>query len=205
MLDLGVEPFLLSQGLHMVLAQRLVRKLCPYCKGAKPVTEAQLDKMGEAAEGVTRVYTPTGCRKCLGTGFAGRRAFFEFLRASDDMRDAISRSPSRRELQAPYPPLVRRLIQGLPPVRRRFCALKRSACGRPRTHAARRCPEDPSILACELDAPQLWDILRKQMPLLSNLGECSSLDLSRLVMSRLTSLTARIALARRAPSYPPAL
>jgi type II secretory ATPase GspE/PulE/Tfp pilus assembly ATPase PilB-like protein len=99
MLDLGVEPFLLSQGLHMVLAQRLVRKLCPYCKGAKPVTEAQLDKMGEAAEGVTRVYTPTGCRKCLGTGFSGRRAFFEFLRASDEMRDAISRSPSRQELQ----------------------------------------------------------------------------------------------------------
>src|SRR4029434_9140595 len=54
LLDLGVEPYLLAQGLHVVLAQRLVRQLCPFCKKKNPITPEQKERMGPVAEGVTQ-------------------------------------------------------------------------------------------------------------------------------------------------------
>jgi type II secretory ATPase GspE/PulE/Tfp pilus assembly ATPase PilB-like protein len=99
LLDLGVEPYLLSQGLQVVLAQRLVRQLCPFCKRSVPATPQQIAKMGKAGEGVSVVFTPGGCGRCLGTGYAGRRAFFEILRNSDALRDAMSHKPSQSELR----------------------------------------------------------------------------------------------------------
>ncbi len=47
-----------------------------------------------------RIYAPVGCPKCLGTGFYGRRAFFEFLSANDELRELIAKRPSPAELQA---------------------------------------------------------------------------------------------------------
>lgn len=98
LLDLGVEPYLLAQGLHVVIAQRLVRQLCPVCRSAQPITPEQSARMGPAGEGVTRTYVPIGCKKCLGTGYAGRRAFFEMLTVNDALREAISRSPTPKEI-----------------------------------------------------------------------------------------------------------
>lgn len=100
LLDLGVEPYLLAQGLQVVIAQRLVRQLCPYCKRSVPITPPQQTKMGKAGEGITVVFTPGGCARCLGTGYAGRRAFFEILRTSETLRDAISHNPSHATLRA---------------------------------------------------------------------------------------------------------
>jgi type II secretory ATPase GspE/PulE/Tfp pilus assembly ATPase PilB-like protein len=98
LLDLGVEPYLLAQGLHMVLAQRLVRQLCQGCKAPRPITLEQQTAMGKAGEGVSTVYIPIGCRLCLGTGYAGRRPFFELLSVNESLRQAISSSPSIKEV-----------------------------------------------------------------------------------------------------------
>ena len=94
LLDLGVEPYLIAQGLHVVIAQRLVRQLCQFCK--KPVwpTADQISTMGRAGEGVSQIFVARGCTRCLGTGYAGRRAFFEMLRTTDELRDVIT-SPNR--------------------------------------------------------------------------------------------------------------
>jgi type II secretory ATPase GspE/PulE/Tfp pilus assembly ATPase PilB-like protein len=94
LLDLGVEPYLLSQGLHVVVAQRLVRQLCPFCKAPRPITEDQARKMGATADGVKHTYVRIGCARCLGTGYAGRRAFFELLTMNDRLRDVVAHAPT---------------------------------------------------------------------------------------------------------------
>ena len=100
LLDLGVEPYLLTQALQLVLAQRLVRKLCPQCKRAVALTDAQRARMGAAAEGAKAVYAPVGCFRCMNTGYAGRRAVFEMLNTTDELRDAIIRNPTSQQISA---------------------------------------------------------------------------------------------------------
>jgi len=95
LLDLGVEPYVVASGVHVVLAQRLVRQLCPHCKVAKPPTADQIKKF--ASVGITnvkQVYQPKGCKKCFGTGHFGRRGVFEVLVATPKLRDALLRSPT---------------------------------------------------------------------------------------------------------------
>jgi type II secretory ATPase GspE/PulE/Tfp pilus assembly ATPase PilB-like protein len=98
LLDLGVEPYLVAQGLHLVLAQRLVRQLCPYCKKAVRPTPEQLARMPNEGQGVTKIYVPNGCARCLSTGFSGRRAFFELLRTTDELREVIVRNPTMTDV-----------------------------------------------------------------------------------------------------------
>jgi type II secretory ATPase GspE/PulE/Tfp pilus assembly ATPase PilB-like protein len=100
LLDLGVEAYLVAQGLHLVLAQRLARQLCPYCKRPYALSDDQRREMGAAAEGVLKTYQPVGCARCLGTGFAGRRAFFELLRVNDELRNIIAKVPNIGEVQS---------------------------------------------------------------------------------------------------------
>jgi type II secretory ATPase GspE/PulE/Tfp pilus assembly ATPase PilB-like protein len=116
LLDLGVEPYLLAQGLHVVVAQRLVRQLCPFCKRSQPITPEQKQRMGPVAEGVTQVYEPAGCYRCMNTGFAGRRAIFELLTTNPKFREAVVRNPSPQQLQdalanTGYEPLERNGFQ----------------------------------------------------------------------------------------------
>jgi len=99
LLDLGVEPYLLAQGLHVVLAQRLVRQLCPFCKKPEAITAEQKERMGPVAEGVTQVYEPVGCYRCMNTGYSGRRAIFELLTTNPKFREAVVRNPSPQQLQ----------------------------------------------------------------------------------------------------------
>jgi type II secretory ATPase GspE/PulE/Tfp pilus assembly ATPase PilB-like protein len=98
LLDLGAEPYLVSQALHLVLAQRLVRQLCPACKQAVAPTAEQLKKMGPASANVKRIFEPRGCVRCLNTGFSGRRAIFELLTATDELRDLITKTPTAAQI-----------------------------------------------------------------------------------------------------------
>lgn len=98
LLDLGVEPYLLTQALQLIIAQRLVRRLCPQCKKAVPLTDAQRARMGETAEGVENIYASVGCYRCLNTGFAGRRAVWEMLNTTEEIRDAIVSSPTSGDI-----------------------------------------------------------------------------------------------------------
>ena len=94
LLDLGVEAYLVANSLDVILAQRLVRQLCETCKKPVKPTPAQNMKMGRLMEGVPRIYVPTACKRCLKTGFIGRRAIFELLDFNDAMRDVVLKKPT---------------------------------------------------------------------------------------------------------------
>lgn len=86
LIDMGVEPFLVASALHVVVAQRLVRRLCPQCK-----VGGTSDVSSEAA-GVpagSRTWEPGGCPACGGAGFAGRIAIGEILELDDPLREGI--------------------------------------------------------------------------------------------------------------------
>ena len=99
LLDLGVEPYLVASGLQLVLGQRLVRVLCPACKQAVRPTADQLTRMGEAGQGVSKIFSAKGCPRCMNIGYSGRRAVFELLKTTDAMRDVIMKNPSLGDLQ----------------------------------------------------------------------------------------------------------
>ncbi len=94
LLDLEIEPYLLTQALQMIIAQRLVRRLCPSCKKPVKLTDDQRARMGKAAEGVEKIYAPVGCYRCLSTGYHGRRAVFEMLNTTEEFRDTILKDPT---------------------------------------------------------------------------------------------------------------
>jgi general secretion pathway protein E len=94
LLDLGVEAYLVANALNVILAQRLVRVLCDNCKKPVTPTPTQNMKMGHHLDGVAKIYAPTGCKRCLRTGFLGRRALFELLEVTDAMRDIVLKSPT---------------------------------------------------------------------------------------------------------------
>ncbi len=94
LLDLGVEPYLVANSLDVIVAQRLVRVLCDHCKRPVRVTPAQATRMGRYLEGKHEIFSPTGCAKCLRTGFRGRYAIFEMLEFTDDLRDVVLKEPS---------------------------------------------------------------------------------------------------------------
>ncbi len=94
LLDLRVEPYLVANALDLVLAQRLVRVLCDNCKRLIPVTPGQATRMGRFLQGKTEVFVPTGCLRCLRTGYVGRRALFELLDFTDELRDIVLSTPS---------------------------------------------------------------------------------------------------------------
>jgi len=94
LLDLGVEPYLVANSLDLVLAQRLVRVLCPHCRRTTLVPPGVATRLGRFLGGKTDMYAPVGCDRCLNTGFRGRMAIFELLDVNDDMRDVILSNPS---------------------------------------------------------------------------------------------------------------
>jgi general secretion pathway protein E len=100
LLDLGVEPYLVSSSLQIVLAQRLARELCPYCKRAVKPTQEQLAKMGPAGKNVRELFVRTGCPSCLKTGYAGRHGFFEMLSTTDELREVILKNPTPKQIEA---------------------------------------------------------------------------------------------------------
>ena len=89
--DMGVEPFLLATSLVGVIAQRLVRKLCPHCKLAVTVPAHELEKLGYVADGpdTVTVYQAQGCTQCGQRGFKGRAGIFEIIALDAAMRSLI--------------------------------------------------------------------------------------------------------------------
>ena len=94
LLDLKVEPYLVANSLSLVLAQRLVRKLCDNCKREVPVPPGMTNRMGKYGQGVNKVFAATGCKTCLKTGYSGRHALFELLDVNDELRDVILSNPN---------------------------------------------------------------------------------------------------------------
>ncbi len=89
LVNMGVEPYLIGAALNMILAQRLVRRVCSKCKQAyEPARTLRkaIEKMGLE---VTEFYKGAGCRKCRNTGFSGRVGIHEIMVLTDELRDAI--------------------------------------------------------------------------------------------------------------------
>ena len=101
LLDLGVEPFLITATLEGIVAQRLVRQICPRCKEEfSPTSEMllELELMPEQVEGRT-FCRGTGCDYCRGTGYSGRLAIFEIMTLDDTMRNLIMKHSSSSVLR----------------------------------------------------------------------------------------------------------
>ncbi len=99
LLDLGVEPFMVAQGLHLVLSQRLVRLLCPACKRPVGLSEDQRTKLERTGLRPKTIYESRGCPRCMGSGFTGRRGVFEMLSATPALREAILKNPTPGEIE----------------------------------------------------------------------------------------------------------
>jgi len=90
LVDMGIEPFLISSTLDTVIAQRLVRVLCPACREALPAQHVLYGKLGMDPR-QTALYRAKGCDDCRGTGYRGRSVIYEILKVSAGIREMISR------------------------------------------------------------------------------------------------------------------
>jgi type II secretion system protein E len=94
LVDMGVEPYLVASSLEAVLAQRLVRVLCPHCKQVDdtPIAAAYKAKLGIPLN--HKIYKAVGCRECRNTGFHGRHAIFEWMDTNVEIRQLILKNVS---------------------------------------------------------------------------------------------------------------
>jgi general secretion pathway protein E len=91
LIDMGIEPFLASSSLIAIMAQRLVRIVCPDCRQKYFPSEEELREIGVDAKAADTkpIYRAVGCQNCLGTGYHGRTGIFELLVLDDDIRSLI--------------------------------------------------------------------------------------------------------------------
>jgi len=93
LIDMGVEPFLVASSLMGVLAQRLVRNICPHCREAYEPTETEKSYLSSSSLPFSKsltLYRGKGCEKCNGAGYLGRRGIFEFLTVNDAIRGMVT-------------------------------------------------------------------------------------------------------------------
>lgn len=123
--DIGIESFLMADSLLAILAQRLVRVLCPHCKDPYPARDADLLRLREVLDDLPRdpvLYHNKGCDRCGYTGYRGRQGIFEVLPVTETVRSAIvagknAGAISQLAYQQDYRPLVyhgyRKVLEGM--------------------------------------------------------------------------------------------
>ena len=89
LIDMGIEPFLVSTAVQAIIAQRLVRLLCPHCKETYEPEEAQWTELGSSREVAGPIFRADGCEKCLETGYRGRTGIYEFLQLSEAIKGLV--------------------------------------------------------------------------------------------------------------------
>jgi type IV pilus assembly protein PilB len=98
--DIGIPPLLLASSLNLIVAQRLVRRICPKCKTNLIPAQELLDQLGAQLPPTTKFYKGEGCVSCNGTGFSGRIGIFELLVITKEIRKLILKNASTIEIQA---------------------------------------------------------------------------------------------------------
>jgi type IV pilus assembly protein PilB len=101
LVNMNVEPFLVADSVALIVAQRLIRRLCKSCRTKHTLTPEALQDIGfteEEAEKV-KVYKPHGCNECHNTGYKGRTALFEVMQVTDDIRDLVLSRGHSREIK----------------------------------------------------------------------------------------------------------
>jgi type IV pilus assembly protein PilB len=101
LLDLGIEPFLVTATLEGIVAQRLVRKICEGCKTPFEPSETQLMELGLNPEDIKgkKFYYGRGCQRCNNTGYRGRTGIFEIMTFNDEIRELIMNHASTNVLR----------------------------------------------------------------------------------------------------------
>ncbi len=99
LVDIGIEPYLVASSLSLIVAQRLLRKLCPKCKESYAPQASSLPKNFSANKSAT-IYKAAGCEACGKTGYAGRMAIYEILPVSDAVRELVTQKASMVQIQA---------------------------------------------------------------------------------------------------------
>jgi type IV pilus assembly protein PilB len=112
LIDMGVRPFLIPPALSIIIAQRLVRKLCPYCrKQIKPKEEIKKAILKEIEDfpiavkqslkipSPFQIYEPVGCKRCNNSGYAGRIGLFEILEMTDELSEIIYKDPVENKIK----------------------------------------------------------------------------------------------------------
>lgn len=98
LVDIGVEPYMISSALRGVVSQRLVRKICPQCRKAYTPTEEEKRMVGIAENEDVTFYKGEGCQECGRTGYRGRRGVFEILTLDAALRREVANNASSEEL-----------------------------------------------------------------------------------------------------------
>ena len=113
LVDMGLERHVIAGALTGIIAQRLVRRICPHCRVEGPVERDWSRDFGFELPPDTVLAHPKGCPRCLHTGFRGRAGLFDIVEVDDDLRDLVRSGASRRQLKE----LLKE--RDLPTVRRR--------------------------------------------------------------------------------------
>ncbi|HER43656.1 MAG TPA: hypothetical protein ENO08_04270 [Candidatus Eisenbacteria bacterium] len=97
---MGIEPFLVASSTNLILAQRLVRKLCAKCKNKVEIHPEAQRELGLADEPPFDIYEAVGCPSCSGTGYSGRLGLYEVMPISEEIRQMILDRCSSSEIKA---------------------------------------------------------------------------------------------------------
>jgi type IV pilus assembly protein PilB len=105
LVDMGIEPFLLASTLEIVIAQRLVRKICTQCRYSLPASQVAPNikipgfMIGNYFKPTDTMYSGKGCNVCNGSGFNGRGALFEIIEVTPEMQELLPQHPSARAIE----------------------------------------------------------------------------------------------------------
>lgn len=98
MIDMGAEPYLISSSINVIIAQRLLRRICPKCRIKQPPSE-QLKKVLNLPDDGANYFIGKGCSNCRNTGYSGRIGVYEALPLHDSVRDAIVRKATAGDIR----------------------------------------------------------------------------------------------------------
>lgn len=95
LIDMGVEPFLVASSVNSILAQRLVREICPHCREQYNPLPEEIEEAGIKADEIPEggLWRGTGCSMCMDTGYLGRTGIYELLMVSDGIKSSILKNP----------------------------------------------------------------------------------------------------------------
>lgn len=99
LLDMGVDSYLIADSVVGIIAQRLVRRLCPSCKRMRRAETYELEFMGKDPSIPTDIWEPCGCQSCNGTGYYGRIGVYEIMELTPDIKRLINKRATAEELK----------------------------------------------------------------------------------------------------------
>lgn len=97
--DMGIEPYLIADSTIGVIAQRLVRRLCPECKRQKKADAEELELLQMEPDADVTIYEPCGCPRCDGTGFKGRIGVYEIMEVTQPLKLIISKNGTAEDIK----------------------------------------------------------------------------------------------------------